>query len=263
MDAGNGGAQSGSESGANGTTTPAAATPAAEGGQQQGQTFGQFTRPDGLPDEFWDDGAKAVRLPELLKDYTGLAADRAQRDAARQNLPKAERDYLLQVPADLKLDVTFDDKHPMATLARGFAKAQGLSQAQFSDLVGRYAQMTLEMRGQLDAQHREEMGKLGARADSRVQAVDGFLKGHLSEDQYAAIQGAVTTAAGVRALETLVEKFGGSKLATGGTGGGQAAPTLDQVRQEMSDNYARYLKDAQYRQGIEQKLAAALAASRG
>lgn len=159
-------------------------------------------RPDWLPENFWKDGNA---------DFEGLA--KSWRDL-RGKISKGAHN----APADGKYDLsTFGDgnaENPMATTLSGWAKENGLSQAQFDDLVGQLQTQAREIMSADFVDPAAEMKKLGpngrAMVDGMVDWARGLVnKGVWSADDFEEFKIWGGTAQGLNALVKIREAYEG------------------------------------------------------
>lgn len=217
-------------------------------GQEQNQQQGQEgaggqppARPEGLPDQFWDATANAVKLPDLLKEFGAADAFRKTETERLSKRPEAADKYELKLPETMKLPdgVTFeiDPASPLAAEFRAVAHAAGLDQPTMEKLIGLYADEQLGLSERHvkaeEERVRGEVAKLGEHSQARIDAVKAYLGGKYSKDEAAALLGAGTTAAGIIALEKLIEASGGPKLATG-PASSEPVPTQDELKALMT-----------------------------
>jgi hypothetical protein len=142
-----------------------------------------IARPDGLPDDFWDNekGFRADALKAALDERNALKTEAEKRAAAIPEDPKA---YKAELPDDvlkaLPKDWEIKAEDPMWDKFREIAKATGLTQDQFKNLAGLKVKMDLaaaEENKAAIARHQESIHKaLGDRGAERVEAVRTWLK---------------------------------------------------------------------------------------
>jgi len=200
-------ATEGTASEAAGATTEAATSAAAEGSA--------LVRPEGIPDEFWDD-AKGLKAGDLAVAFRDL---KAANDARLADVPAADASYDLALPADFQVpegfavEIKADD--PLWADFQAIAKEAGLPKGDFGKFVGAFAKY------QIAAQQADvdtfvgEKTKLGANADVRIKAAETYLGANLKADEAEALGGALISEAGVRALERLIALKSGPAAATG------------------------------------------------
>ena len=172
-------------------------------------------RPDWLPETAWDAtaGKPTVDVAELLtlKQQHDERAGQVPKDAAEYQVTLPEG---FTLPDGVKFEVAADD--PLLAEARAVAHEMGLTQAQFSKIMGLRAKMDVMAHETWNATLTAEKAKLGEKAVERIDTATAFLQAKLPAAQFAALKGAVTTADGVAAVETLMTLVGGPKLPTNG-----------------------------------------------
>lgn len=172
-------------------------------------------RPEGLPDEFWDDatGVKAGDVWSALRDL------RAEQEARAADLPKAGESYDLALPADIELpegvEVVIDKDDPLWADFQKIAREAGVPKGKFTEFVGAFAKYQAAAQAADVETYTAEMAKLGANAPARRDAATNWLKANLSTPQFEALGGALISAAGIQAIETLTRLKSGPVAATG------------------------------------------------
>ncbi len=179
-------------------------------------------RPEGLPDDLWDD-AKGVKTGDLWAAYRDL---KAEIDAKRADVPGENETYDLalpegfEVPEGLSVEIAKDD--PLWADFQALGREAGLSKADFGKFVGAFAKYQIaQQTADVDA-YVAEKTKLGTNADTRINAANDWLKANLTAGQADALGGALTTAEGVQALEALIRLKSDATTASG-VGASQAS----------------------------------------
>jgi len=154
--------------------------------------------PDGSPA---DPAAPPVANPNAERIKVGEAeftneeilaalSEKASRDSNLLSVPAKPSDYKLDLPADFKLpegvSFTFNAKDPIKgpalESAREWAKANSLTQEQFSSLLGLYAGSQAHEAKLIFDGAAAEKQKMGPAGTARVIAVTNFLKAELGDD---------------------------------------------------------------------------------
>ena len=179
---------------------------ASEGQRFEGQQSTQ--RPEFVPEKFWKDGKVdmetafnsykeletkfTTKTEELLKQ---LDADR------RKGLPEAPEKYEIKLEADAPVTVDELTGHPAIDFWRKTAFEAGLPPEKFNEGVAQLVGI-LTAGPDLVA----EKAALGENADARIAAVGQWATSKLADDPdaFKAVQLVGSTAAGVRALEKLM-----------------------------------------------------------
>lgn len=167
-----------------------------------------------LPEEYRADGNPDI--DGFKAHYEELVADKARRDEADGRIPDK---YDFSLPADLDLGVELPDgvdiqlhtDNPLFEDFGSFLKENSISQDVAQGLVGLLAKYQAQQYAQLHTEATKEFETLGATEsarDARVSTVKRALETKLPSDQAAALMAAVSSAAGVKALETILKPRG-------------------------------------------------------
>ena len=159
--------------------------------------------------------------------YDELAAFKAGLDVKRATLPAKADDYKAELPADFKppegITYQFNSNDPLLAQAQAVALEAGLTQAQFSKLLGIYAGGQVASQQQIQTARNAEIAKLGAAGPARIDALTTFFRGYLGEADGNAVMARAFTAADVQRLEKLVSKIT-SQGGAGFRGNGREPP---------------------------------------
>lgn len=172
-------------------------------------------RPEGLPDEFWDDatGVKAGDVWSALRDL------KAEQEARAADLPKDGEAYDLALPADIDLPegvaVEIDKDDPLWADFQKIAREAGVPKGKFTEFVGAFAKYQAAAQAADVETYTAEMAKLGANAPQRRDAAANWLKANLPTAQFEALGGALISADGIAALEAIIKLKSGPVAATG------------------------------------------------
>jgi hypothetical protein len=105
-------------------------------------------------------------------DISAMMDRQAQDDLRKATRPASPEAYEAKLPADLKLPAgqtyTFDQNDPSLVAARNWAHAKGLSQDDYSQVLGIYASHVVQQEAALAERSRAEVEKAGANAPQRV-----------------------------------------------------------------------------------------------
>lgn len=189
---------------AEGTSSEAVVTGAEGAAAAETGAAATHTRPEGIPDEFWDD-ATGLKAGDLAVAYRDLAAANTARLA---DVPAADASYDLALPADFKVpdgfavEIKADD--PLWADVAEIGKAEGITKAAHAKLVGAFAKYQIASQEADVSAFVAEKTKLGANADVRIKAAETYLGANLRADEAEALGGALISEAGVRALERLI-----------------------------------------------------------
>jgi hypothetical protein len=181
------------------------------------------TRPEFLPEQFWDDKAGAIKTDEFAKHYGEVTANAQKLSERMAAVPPNPEGYKVElklpegtkIPEGIKFDPAKDPRTPVLLKV---AHELGWTNNDVNRLVTLDAEFALANHAAEQARIGEENKKLGDNANARVAAVTNWVKGlaekgDLTADELTEIRMTATTAAGVTALEKLMAK------ATGGIPG--------------------------------------------
>lgn len=184
-------------------------------GQPNGGDPARATEPK--PPQQQDAKPPAQGSPERIKigdletseaELRAWLTEKAAWDHKQLTLPATAADYKAELPADLKLPegIAFklDDSNPAFLAARQFAHEAGLSQTDFSNLIGIYAAEKIQDAQTFNAARAAEVQKLGTNGPLRVDAVTTWLRGQVGEDLGKALAGMMWTEKAVRGFEKLM-----------------------------------------------------------
>lgn len=165
------------------------------------------SRPDGLPDSFWDGEKNEVKLGDLTARFNELSTKDAA-DAIRKNSLPANADaYKIELPAEFKfpagVEFKFDDAAPELAQARAMAHAKGWTQQDFSEALGIFAAAKIGEQAQINTARTAEITKLGATGPQRVDSVSQWM----DANGLGVLKSTMVTAAQVAAWETHITKL--------------------------------------------------------
>lgn len=180
-----------------------------------GEATSAPVRPEGLPDEFWDD-ATGVKTGDVWSALRDLKAAQAEREA---DLPAEGESYDLALPADLTLPdgivVEIDKEDPLWADFQKIGREAGVPKAKFQEFVGAFAKYQIAVEQAKIDGYVAEMTKLGSNAPARRDAAASYLKANLPSAQFEALAGALISADGIAAIETITKLKSGPVAATG------------------------------------------------
>jgi hypothetical protein len=144
-------------------------------------------QPQSQPGPAASDGTKLrVGAYELSSDdIKGLMERRALEDSRRATLPASPDKYELSLPSDFQMPAgmaewRFNPDHPvqgpLLARARELAHASGMSQENFSRMLGLHVANEVQQQLMFDRAKAAELGKLGEMAGVRVDSVRTFVR---------------------------------------------------------------------------------------
>jgi len=213
---------------------------------------GRATRPEWLPEQFWDGEKREIRQEALAKSWRDMRTQVARGD---HKPPADENGYALPViegapdnfvPAD---DPVWQETRRAALAAGVTAKQLAAIAAPLLANAVRHAnekpaarEDSPEAAEALRQAKEAEIGKLGPNGRALMRDVDGWLKGLagngiLTGEELASVRG-VSDAAGVRALAKLRELAGEKAIPVDALAGADATTQADAQRM-MQEGFAR------------------------
>lgn len=183
--------------------------------------FEKGVKPEGIPDDAWDETTGEVKVEALFQAYQN-EAKRAKglRDKLAKGGDKAPKDpseYKLEFAEEIK--AVIPDNDPLVEAGRKIAQKNGLSQEQFQGFMSEMAGEVAKLRSQIEQpeapseaeiqEYREaEFKKLGANGKAVARAVSEWARqmkdtGAISEADHKLMQSFATSADAIRLLNTL------------------------------------------------------------
>lgn len=164
-----------------------------------------------------DPSAERVKIGEVdatEAEWRDALAFKAAEDAKRLSLPATPKDYRLDLPKDLKLPagvaVTFNEADPVLApvldQARNWAKANNLTQEQFSQALGLHAAAKAHEQAVINAAATGERDKLGAAGSARVDAVSRWIRAQGGDDLARPVLATLVTSKQVEFFEQLIQR---------------------------------------------------------
>lgn len=205
------------EAAATGADSGVAAEAVAAGTADAAASTSALVRPENLPDEFWDD-ATGLKSGDLVEAFRTM---KAEQEARLADVPKEGESYDLALPADFKVpeglavEIKADD--PLWADFQQIARDAGLPKGEFGKFVGAFAKYQIAQQEADVAAYVEGKASLGANADTRIKAVEDFLKANLPATHAEALGHSLvqSPALAVTALETLIRLKSGPVAVTG------------------------------------------------
>ena len=231
----------------------------------EGEAPAAPSRPEYVPEKFWDAEGGKIREEQVFKSYGELERNFRSRDEEMRgkisgeleqerlsSRPEKPTDYEVMLPQDYtEMGITIANDDPLVGFWQEQAHEFGLSPKQFNDALTHYVETSLK--SQPDPQ--AEMAKLGDTGKVRAAAIGRWASRTFQAGELNAVQSIATTADGVTALEKLMEMSQGSSGPPDALAG---TITSNQVSQEelnsMMDD-PRYIdpmkRDAAYVKRVE------------
>jgi hypothetical protein len=164
----------------------------------------------------------------------------AAEDVLKLSRPQKPDDYKVELPKDFApppgVEFKFNEGDPLLAQAKAAAHEMGLSQENFSKLLGIYGGAQVASAQAIKTARDAEVAKLGAAGPARVTAVTTFFKSFLGDAEGAQLSSRMFTARDVEIAEKLILKVtnqGGASYS--GRGREAPEPAGGRVSQEVYD----------------------------
>lgn len=215
-------------------------------------------RPDWLPEKFDRPEELANSYSELERAFYSRKEDLRNQivnelnSEAVSSAPISPADYDVNINSPEGVDISVAEDDPMLDWFRNTAHNYGLSQDEFDGLINEWAAMD-QSRG---PDWNVESEALGEYAERRLERVDSWANGNLSDSAYEAFANVPASAAMVQLFEELMELNGQPKFNMVSESDFQERLSLDDLRSMQND--PKYWKEkdpafiAKVRQGFAQ-----------
>lgn len=204
------------------------------------------SRPEWLPENFWNAEKSEANYEELGKSFTETKKKLSMRtddltktlkeDLDKERFagrPESKDKYELRLPKEIPEDAwEWNEQDPLLGFARDLAFNNGMSQDQFDQLTAAYINSEIAKLPDIEA----ETKRLGEKGKERIERVDQWLSANVSRGTYAVLSQYATKADMVVAIEELMTKAGAPAYVLDSNAyGSQDILTDAQVRTWMAD----------------------------
>jgi len=213
----------------------------------QETTQEESSRPEYIPEKFWNQDTGEANVEALSTSYNSLEKKLGQRtdELTKQirtdieqekaaNVPEKYEIKMPEIPEDINMEVHEDQ--PLLKWWGETARSMGLSQDQFNEGINQFVQNEINGLPNID----QEIQILGDNAKDRIESADLWAKKHLSENAYSTVAKLSSTAEGVKALEEIMALNKSAVMPQTPTAV-DSKPSLNDLRSMMKD--PRYWKD--------------------
>lgn len=148
---------------------------------------------------------------DLRSKFDEMATRIAADDSRKVSLPQTPEAYAIALPegftppADVQF--AFDVNDPVLKSARDVAHKQGMSQGDFSNMLGVYAQAKIDEQVAYDAAKTENLKALGANGPQRIDAVTRWLGANFDDATVKPVLATLATTQHVTMFEKIIAKL--------------------------------------------------------
>jgi hypothetical protein len=151
-------------------------------------------------------------------EIADLMKFKGETELRRAAVPADPSQYKIELPKDLVMPAgvewRFNEADPALAAARSWSHAQGLSQDQFSSLLGQYVSMEALKESTYRGAMKRELDALGANATMRVTALQTWLDGLVGPDIAKHMKAGMFSARIVEGYELMAKKFSSQGVAS-------------------------------------------------
>jgi len=227
------------------------AAASAEGGEAQTSGAAEIaSRPDFVPEKFWNTDTGEVRLEDAFKSYSEIEKKgRARSDTMRSEImaeieaqsvadrPETANDYELTVPENIQEmlgedgSYEFNEEDPLLNFWKETAHELGFGQDDFNKGIAAY----LEAQMGAMPDHAAELEKLGENGSDRADHVAKWAEKTFSPETYQALQAFAQTSESIVALEEVMGLANEPAFIPSNGGDGTQALSLAQLKEMQKD----------------------------
>jgi len=171
----------------------------------------EVSRPEYVPEKFWDNDRNEIKVEELSASYNSLEKKLGMRtdelskqirtdieQEAKTSIPEKYEIVLPEIPEEVNIEVNEDQE--LLKEWSNICKENNLSQDVFNRGVNAFVNNEIAGLPNL----KSEMEELGDNAKSRLEAAELWTKKYLSNEAYDAMSKLASTAEGVKAIEEIM-----------------------------------------------------------
>tara|TARA_S200000501_G_scaffold134549_1_gene127386 strand:- start:12292 stop:13071 length:780 start_codon:yes stop_codon:yes gene_type:complete len=201
------------------------------------------TRPEYVPEKFWNDETGEVKTEDLAKSYVNLekfstGKKEEMKEQLLTELQTEAEEGLPEDPAGYKLPSLVEgiteemvEQNPLTDWWRNHCHELGLPEEVFQSGVNNYTDILMQNQPDLDA----EAEKLGENASERIEAVNAWASSQFPPEEFEAIQMIGSSAIGISALERIMDMQKSSMGRSSEVAKPAQELTIDTVKEMMKD----------------------------
>jgi hypothetical protein len=216
-------------------------------------------RPENVPEKFWNTETKTTNNEAVLESYNQLSSKFGAFTGAPDSYEFTLNEQLIENGVELSAD------DPLISSFSELAKESNMSSEMANQLVNMFVESqyadNLQGGEAETARQAEEMGKLGDNSNQRIDNITNWAKANISAEQAEGLSDAMTTAAGVQAIEALIAKSKNAPMQTADVNPASQVnmAELQTLQFAKDDNGNRKMHtDPAYRKMVQDKFAQAM-----
>ncbi|ANS04054.1 capsid assembly protein [uncultured Mediterranean phage uvDeep-CGR2-KM21-C368] len=215
------------------------------------ETKEEASRPEYVPEKFWDDKSKEIKYEDAFKSYNELetAFGKKVEDLSAtirkeietdsiKNRPETSDKYEIKLPEEMsKWGLEDVNDNPITKWWRDVAWNAGFDNDTFNKGIEEYFKMQLNNAPTYD----KEIEKMGENGKARVDAVDKWLANNLDDNEYNSITQIITTKEGFEVVEKLYKLAQDAPIPMN-----QEQPADAQDRKQKEAEVKKMMQDPKY-----------------
>lgn len=194
------------------------------------------TRPDYIPEKFWNAETNEIRIEGLAKSYAEMEKSRGNIEGLREQWeserlsvrPETPDSYAL--PSNEILDMDALASSPIVSLWRKAAHEAALPQEAFERVINDYVQVEIDA---MQVRQAAELQKLGENANDRTTAVRLWAEKTFKDGELLSVQRIATDADGVQALERIMSALSERGIDVGISEGSAQEDSYEDIQKLM------------------------------
>lgn len=226
-----------------GTKTTTTEDPAAKGpADTTSQPGDKAVRPDYIPEKFWDAEKGAPRTEDIMKGYKELETKFRAGDHKAPEKPEGYKVELDDKSKGVLFGKNSEDpnKDPLYQKFTGWGVKNKISQAAMSEILGMYAEASVEETGKFQIDVGKERSALGKNADAIIQNQHSFFEqmfkaGEIGEAELKEASILFETAAGVKLVQAIRARYGEQSIPTNVAPVGDDVPSSEELGKMVVD----------------------------
>jgi len=147
----------------------------------------------------------------MRAQFDELSTFKAAEDSRRASLPQTAEAYEVKLPENFTppagIEFKLDLNDPLYAMAKEAAHAKGMSQGDFSDLLGLFASAKVQEAAVYETAKAENLKALGTTGPQRIDAVTRWLAANFDDATVKPVLATLATTAHVTMFEKIISKL--------------------------------------------------------